>query len=75
MRRPRRGELEAPDDVVLGDVAADPHQIAPPGVAHHEVEVGDPARQRLGLDRPGPERQARGPRPRRREPAHAGPSR
>ena len=65
MRGPRRRQLEAAEDVVLGDVAADPHEIAPARVAHDEVEVGDPAGQRLGLDRPAPERQPRRPRPRR----------
>ena len=33
VRRPRRRQLEAADDVVLGDVAADPHEIAAAGVA------------------------------------------
>ncbi len=54
------GELEGAHDVVLGDVAADAHEVAAAGVLDGEVEVGDAAGERLGVDRAGPDRQRRG---------------
>ena len=56
----RRPHARTAQDHVLGDVAADADKVAPAGVGHGEVEVGDAACERLGGDGAGPDRQRGG---------------
>ena len=60
MRRPGRGQLVHAIHPVQGNVLADAHNIALAGIVDREVDVGDPAAERLGCDIALPARETRG---------------
>jgi hypothetical protein len=57
VRRAARRQLVPPQDVVHGDVVADPDEAAPLPVVDYEVGVSDPAAHRLRGHGPAPDRE------------------
>ena len=60
VRRPRRGQLVHAIYPVLRNVLADTHDVALAGILDDEVDVGDPAAERLRCDLALPAGEARG---------------